>query len=166
MLTTTYTVQCNILSYWYSPQVCLGVWFRVISLLGIHVCHFNFKVKLYGTDLPCTCTCTHTHTHTVTPTPTHTHTHSLTHSHFHTLTIDKRITELYADAAKHYPKNQEILTHLFMAYVRVGDYQKQQQTAAALHKTFPESGPYYCWRVMSVLMQVCHSLVKSFHCDV
>ena len=41
-----------------------------------------------------------------------------------------------------------------MAYVRIGDYQKQQQTAALLHKNFPQSGPYYCWRVMSILMQV------------
>ena len=91
--------------------------------------------------------------------------HSLrshTHTHTHSLPIVKRITELYADAAKHYPKNQEILTHLFMAYVRVGDYQRQQQTAAALHKTFPESGPYYCWRVMSVLMQVCITVEEAF----
>ena len=67
---------------------------------------------------------------------------------------DAKIAELYADAASHYPKNQEILTHLFMAYVRIGDYQKQQHTAIQLHKAFPQSGPYYCWRVMSILMQV------------
>ena len=98
------------------------------------------------------------------PTNIHTYTHIHTHTHTHvfTHTIVKRITELYADAAKHYPKNQEILTHLFMAYVRVGDYQRQQQTAAALHKTFPESGPYYCWRVMSVLMQVCTTVEEAF----
>jgi len=41
--------------------------------------------------------------------------------------IDRKIVELYAAAAEHYPKNAEILTHLFMSYVRVGDYQKQQQ---------------------------------------
>ena len=39
----------------------------------------------------------------------------------------RRIVELYAAAAEHYPKNAEILTHLFMSYVRIGDYQKQQQ---------------------------------------
>lgn len=71
------------------------------------------------------------------------------------LPLDLKIAEMYATAALHYPKNQEILTHLFMAYVRVGDYQKQQHTAVQLHKAFPESGPYYCWRVMSILMQVC-----------
>lgn len=68
--------------------------------------------------------------------------------------LDSKIAEMYADAATHYPKNQEILTHLFMAYVRVGNYQKQQHTAIQLHKAFPDSGPYYCWRVMSILMQV------------
>lgn len=70
------------------------------------------------------------------------------------ISLDSKIAEMYADAATHYPKNQEILTHLFMAYVRVGNYQKQQHTAIQLHKAFPDSGPYYCWRVMSILMQV------------
>lgn len=65
-----------------------------------------------------------------------------------------KIAQMYADAAVHYPKNQEILTHLFMAYVRIGEYQKQQHAAIQLHKAFPDSGPYYCWRVMSILMQV------------
>lgn len=65
-----------------------------------------------------------------------------------------KIVQLYADAAVHYPSNQEILTHLFMAYVRVGEYKKQEHTAIQLHKAFPDSGPYYCWRVMSILMQV------------
>ena len=35
--------------------------------------------------------------------------------------------DLYARASQQYPGNQEILTHLFMAFVRIGDYQKQQQ---------------------------------------
>lgn len=67
---------------------------------------------------------------------------------------DLKIADLYTDAAKHYPKNQEILTHLFMAYVRVGDTAKQQQVAGKLCKTFPTNGPYQCWRVMSVMTQV------------
>ena len=37
------------------------------------------------------------------------------------------MVELYEGAARMYPNNEEILTQLFMAYVRVGDYQKQQQ---------------------------------------
>lgn len=70
------------------------------------------------------------------------------------LLVVQKIAAVYADAAKHYPKNQEILTHLFMAYVRVGNCQRQQQTAGQLCKAFPLNGPYQCWRVMSVLMQV------------
>ena len=79
---------------------------------------------------------------------------------------DHKIAEMYADAAIHYPKNQEILTHLFMGYVRIGDYQKQQHTAIQLHKAFPESGPYYCWRVMSILMQVCTQGWKYFKASI
>lgn len=72
--------------------------------------------------------------------------------------VDGKIAEIYADAAEHYPKNQEILTHLFMACVRIGDYQRQQHTAIQLHKAFPQNGPYYCWRIMSILMQVAKGL--------
>lgn len=78
----------------------------------------------------------------------------LSHTSDSPLPADLRIAQMYADVAEHYPKNQEILTHLFMAYVRIGEYQKQQHTAVQLHKLFPDSGPYYCWRVMSILMQV------------
>ena len=40
---------------------------------------------------------------------------------------DQKMVDLYEASAKNYPTNEEILTQLFMAYVRVGDYQKQQQ---------------------------------------
>ena len=39
------------------------------------------------------------------------------------------MVDLYEASAKNYPTNEEILTQLFMAYVRVGDYQKQQQVS-------------------------------------
>ncbi len=81
--------------------------------------------------------------------------------HLLLLSLDLKIAELYADAAKHYPKNQEILTHLFMAYVRVGDTAKQQQVAAKLCKFFPNNGPYQCWRVMSVMIQVSGGCVSD-----
>ena len=42
-------------------------------------------------------------------------------------TLDKKIVELYESAVKSYPTNEEFLTQLFMAYVRVGDCAKQQQ---------------------------------------
>lgn len=34
---------------------------------------------------------------------------------------------LYEAAAKKHPSNEEILTHLYMSYVRVDDYQQQQK---------------------------------------
>lgn len=47
--------------------------------------------------------------------------------------LDNKMVELYEGAAQVYPKNEEILTQLFMAYVRVGSYQKQQQVAPSTH---------------------------------
>lgn len=88
--------------------------------------------------------------------------------------VVEKVCEIYAAAAKAVPHSEEILTHLFMAYVRVGDYQRQQQvrgtgwatppwphplpvppplqTALALHKVVPNN-PYYFWGVMSIVMQ-------------
>lgn len=62
------------------------------------------------------------------------------------------ICNLYAAASKKDPNNEELLTHLFMAYVRIADYQKQHLTALALYKLKPKN-PYYFWAVMSVVMQ-------------
>lgn len=66
-------------------------------------------------------------------------------------TADK-IKEVYEAAAKADPNNEELLTHLFMAYVRLGDFKRQQQTALALYKLKPKN-PYYFWAVMSIVMQ-------------
>ena len=38
------------------------------------------------------------------------------------------LVSIYEQAAAKEPKNEEILSHLFMAYVRVNDYKKQQHT--------------------------------------
>ncbi|KAF2354373.1 N-acetyltransferase B complex non-catalytic subunit [Trinorchestia longiramus] len=65
--------------------------------------------------------------------------------------LDK-ICEVYEAAVKNQPKNEEILSHLFMSYVRVGNYKKQQQTAMALYKVKPKN-PYYFWAVISIVMQ-------------
>ena len=67
--------------------------------------------------------------------------------------IVQKIPEIYEAAVKRKPKNDELLSHLFMSYVRTEDYKKQQQTALALHKVVP-SNPYYSWAVMSIVMQV------------
>ncbi|KAK0171898.1 hypothetical protein PV328_005290 [Microctonus aethiopoides] len=63
-----------------------------------------------------------------------------------------KIREVYEAAAKADPNNEELLSHLFMSYVRLGDFKKQQQTALALYKLKPKN-PYYFWAVMSVVMQ-------------
>ncbi|XP_052801736.1 N-alpha-acetyltransferase 25, NatB auxiliary subunit-like [Mya arenaria] len=63
------------------------------------------------------------------------------------------IADMYENANKSKPGNEETLTALFMAYVRLGDYKKQQQTAMALHKLKPQKNPYYFWAVMSIVMQ-------------
>ena len=42
---------------------------------------------------------------------------------------------MYELAAKKEPQNEELLTHLFMAYVRMGYYQKQRDAAVQLYKT-------------------------------
>lgn len=63
------------------------------------------------------------------------------------------VCEVYEDALLQDPTNEELLSSLFMSYVRVCDYKKQQQTALALHKVKPNN-PYYFWAVMSIVMQV------------
>ncbi len=64
------------------------------------------------------------------------------------------IADMYDRAHKVKPDNEEILSALFMAYVRLGNYKKQQQTAMALHRLRPDKNPYYFWAVMSIVMQV------------
>ena len=83
------------------------------------------------------------------------------------------IPELYENALKKEPSNEDLLTSLFMGYVRIFNYKKQQQTAMKLHKLCPLKNPYYFWNVMSVVMQVCtaawtclcvHICSKVLHC--
>ncbi|KAJ8921252.1 hypothetical protein NQ315_013724 [Exocentrus adspersus] len=65
--------------------------------------------------------------------------------------LDK-ICKLYETAVKLDPNNEEIHTHLFMSYVRIGDFKSQQQCAMALYKNKPKN-PYYCWAIMSIVLQ-------------
>ncbi|KAK3737471.1 hypothetical protein QZH41_008359, partial [Actinostola sp. cb2023] len=67
------------------------------------------------------------------------------------------IATIYDAAVKQCPQNEEFHSHLFMAYVRISDYKKQQQAAMNLYKAFPKN-PYYFWSVMSIVMQ-------AFHCN-
>lgn len=63
------------------------------------------------------------------------------------------MADMYENAYKKKPDSEEILNALFMAYVRIGNYKKQQQVAMALHKLRPQKNPYYFWAVMSIVMQ-------------
>ncbi|GAB6030038.1 N-alpha-acetyltransferase 25, NatB auxiliary subunit [Chamberlinius hualienensis] len=62
------------------------------------------------------------------------------------------IAEIYDLASRKDPQNEELLTHLFMAYVRLGQYKKQQQVAMNLYK-LKSKNPYYFWGIMSIVMQ-------------
>ena len=64
------------------------------------------------------------------------------------------IADMYKNAYEKKPDSEDILNALFMAYVRIGNYKKQQQIAMALHKLRPLKNPYYFWAVMSIVMQV------------
>lgn len=65
----------------------------------------------------------------------------------------EKICHLYTAAAKKCPTNEDILSHLFMAHVRVSDFQGQQTVAMQLYKLKPKN-PYYFWAVMSVVLKV------------
>ena len=62
------------------------------------------------------------------------------------------ICMMYEKATQLDPSNEELLSQLFMAYVRIGAYKKQQSTALALYKVKAKT-PYYFWAVMSVVLQ-------------
>ena len=72
----------------------------------------------------------------------------------HTFISVPQIADLYHNAHTARPDNEDILSALFMAYVRINDYKKQQQTAMKLHKLRPAKNPYYFWAIMSLVMQV------------
>lgn len=65
----------------------------------------------------------------------------------------EKICELYTNAAKQQPGNEDILSHLFMAHVRVSDFQSQQTVALQLYKHKPKN-PYYFWAIMSIVLKV------------
>ncbi|KAL0818460.1 hypothetical protein ABMA28_008920 [Loxostege sticticalis] len=65
--------------------------------------------------------------------------------------LDK-VCALYEAAVKVDPNSEELHSHLFMSYVRVGDYRSQQRAAMALYKFAPKN-PYYFWAVMSIVLQ-------------
>lgn len=65
-----------------------------------------------------------------------------------------QITLIYEKASEKKPKSEELLIALFYAYVRVGNFKKQQQIALTLYKLCPLNNQYYFWAIISVYMQV------------
>jgi N-terminal acetyltransferase B complex non-catalytic subunit len=68
------------------------------------------------------------------------------------LFLVNKICLVYHNAAKKQPGNDEILSQLFMAHVRVNDFKSQQTVALQLYKAKPKN-PYYFWAVMSIVLQ-------------
>lgn len=64
----------------------------------------------------------------------------------------QKVCTLYEKAIKVDGANEELHSHLFMSYVRIGDYKSQQRAAMALYKFSPKN-PYYFWAVMSIVLQ-------------
>jgi len=76
-----------------------------------------------------------------------------------------KICSMYEGAVKKEPQNEEFLTHLFMSYVRLGEFKKQQLAAMNLYKVVSKN-PYYFWSVMSLVLQAVDSdpkLAKTVH---
>eukprot|EP00092_Neocalanus_flemingeri_P005475 GFUD01005905.1.p1 GENE.GFUD01005905.1~~GFUD01005905.1.p1 ORF type:complete len:940 (-),score=337.38 GFUD01005905.1:210-3029(-) len=76
-----------------------------------------------------------------------------------------KICQMYEGAVKKEPQNEEFLTHLFMSYVRLGEYKKQQLAAMNLYKVATKN-PYYFWSVMSLVLQAVEgdsALAKTVH---
>ena len=72
----------------------------------------------------------------------------------------EKICAMYENAVQKEPSNEEWLSHLFMSYVRLGNYKRQQQIAMALYKAKPKP-PYYFWAVMSIILQATTSGTKE-----
>ena len=66
--------------------------------------------------------------------------------------------QAYEAAVAKDPTNEEFLSYLFMSYVRIGNYRKQQQSAMALFKVKPSKNPYYFWLAETLH----HSLANLF----
>lgn len=76
----------------------------------------------------------------------------MTTIHVFSIFIVDKICSLYSNAVSVCPGNEELMSHLFMSYVRINDYKQQQTAAMQLYKFRPKN-PYYFWAVMSIVLQ-------------
>ncbi|XP_065087251.1 phagocyte signaling-impaired protein [Ochlerotatus camptorhynchus] len=77
--------------------------------------------------------------------------HVMTLCYKETDQLDK-ICQLFTSASKQLPGNEELLSQLFIAHMRVNDFKAQQMVALQLYKLKPRN-PFYFWAVMSVVLQ-------------
>ena len=73
--------------------------------------------------------------------------------YIHFPTAADLIITMFEGANSMKPSSEDVLSHLFMSYVRTSDYKKQKDVALQLYK-LNEQTPSYLWAVMSVVMQV------------
>ncbi|KXJ73627.1 hypothetical protein RP20_CCG015361 [Aedes albopictus] len=77
--------------------------------------------------------------------------HVMTLCYKETDQLDK-ICEIFTSASKQLPGNEELLSQLFIAHMRVNDFKAQQTVAMQLYKLKPRN-PFYFWAVTSVMLQ-------------
>ncbi|XP_058128733.1 phagocyte signaling-impaired protein [Anopheles ziemanni] len=77
--------------------------------------------------------------------------HALTLCYKETHRLDK-ICTLFSNAVRQVPGSEELLSQLFIAYMRVDDFKAQQSVALQLYKLRPRNS-YYFWAVMSIVLQ-------------
>lgn len=80
---------------------------------------------------------------------------------FQELYEPEKIVILYEEINRQNPNDEQCLTHLFMAYVRLRDFKMQQKIAMRLYKDF-QNRNYYLWAIMSIFMQVLFDFLISF----
>lgn len=65
-----------------------------------------------------------------------------------------KIVDLYEEASRRKPQDPEIMSHLFMAHVRVFNFKRQKEIALQMLKNFPQKERLYSiWAIMSSVMQ-------------
>uniref|UniRef100_A0A182JR70 Phagocyte signaling-impaired protein n=1 Tax=Anopheles christyi TaxID=43041 RepID=A0A182JR70_9DIPT len=77
--------------------------------------------------------------------------HALTLCYKETQRLDK-ICTLFSNAVRQVPGSEELLSQLFIAYMRIDDFKALQSVALQLYKLRPRNS-YYFWAVMSVVLQ-------------
>ncbi|XP_062555855.1 phagocyte signaling-impaired protein [Armigeres subalbatus] len=77
--------------------------------------------------------------------------HVMTLCYKETDQLDK-ICHMFTSASKQQPGNEELLSQLFIAHMRVNDFKAQQTVALQLYKLKPRN-PFYFWAVTSVFLQ-------------